>query len=114
MGRSNDESGGSVTVSMEITGEYEEVMRRLGEGSAVSEDLAVVMEDLATIVEIVEDIDGGTRSKIADQLAGTTAIEYGPEDVVAALQVLERYGAVTLEGNTWKPSGQRRAEGSST
>ncbi len=106
MSESNDESGRSVTVSVELAGEYDEVMARLDTDPAAGHDLAPLVDDLELVVETVKRVGGGTRSTIAEALAGT-AVEYDAEGIVPVLQVLERYGLVTLEGNTWYPAARR-------
>lgn len=109
MENDNGSNGESVTVSMEIAGKYEDVMDRLDTDGARRTELATVTDDLAAIVETIEQTGGATRSNVADELSGRTAVEYGPEDVVPALQVLERYDVVALDGNTWKPTGNRES-----
>lgn len=102
----NDESGKSVTVSMELAGEYDDVMARLDTDPSAGHELAPLVDDVERVLETVERVGGGTRSTIAEALAGTT-VEYDAEGVVPLLQVLERYGLVTLEGNTWYPGTRR-------
>lgn len=102
MNEDDSETGDSVSVSMELTGEYDEVLSKLST-DAQEDHLAPLTDDLATIVATVDRIDGGTRSAVANNLPGEMTVDYDPEGVVTALQVLERYGLVTLEGNTWYP-----------
>lgn len=106
MSESEDETEASVAVSMELTGDYEEVLAKLATSGSGREDLTVLTDDLTMILETVERIEGGTRSSIAEHLPDDMAVEYDAEGVVPVLQTLERYGLVALEGNTWYP-GQR-------
>lgn len=93
----------TVNVSMEISGSYDDVLAKLGEGGRRPPELRPVVADLTTILETVERIDGGTRSAIASALPDDTVVEYDPEAVVGVMQMLERYDLVTLDGNTWNP-----------
>jgi hypothetical protein len=92
-----------VSVSMEITGDYEEVMSKLQSGDSGRTDLDPLLGDLGILLETIVQMDGGTRSAIAQQLPGEMAVTFDAQAVVDTLQVLERYELVVLEGNTWKP-----------
>ncbi|MFC7028055.1 hypothetical protein ACFQJ5_11455 [Halomicroarcula sp. GCM10025324] len=93
----------TVAVSLEITGNYDDVMDRLQQPSNGSPGLDPLMGDLETLLETIVQMDGGTRSAIADRLPDAMAVSFDAQAVVDTLQVLERYDLVTLEGNTWKP-----------
>jgi hypothetical protein len=97
---SNEES---VMVSMELNGKYEDIINKLGHSTSRSMELDEVAGDLSILLETVVQLDGGTRSAIAERLADETTVDYDSEAVVNALRVLERYGLVTLDGNTWMP-----------
>lgn len=99
-------SDGSVSVSMELTGEYDEILSKLTTDATEDDELAPLVADLETILATVDRIDGGTRSVVADSLPEEMTVQYDPEGVVTALQVLERYDLVTLDGNTWYPGDQ--------
>lgn len=103
MDEDTDEKPDNVSVSVEITGKYDEVVDKLERGAPKRDELEPVTTDLATLLDTVVELDGGTRSAIASELPDGTAAEYDAEAVVGALQVLERYGLVRLEGNTWMP-----------
>jgi len=96
----------AVTVSMELSGEYEDVLSKLKQVESSDPSLVPLAADLETLLETVVRINGGTRSAIAEQLPAETTVDFDPEAVVDTLQVLERYGLVVLEGNTWKPGPQ--------
>ena len=100
MNTDGPESEDSVSVSMELTGKYDDVLSKLTT-DARADELVPLVDDLETILATVDQIGGGTRSVVADSLPEEMAVQYDPEDVVTALQVLERYGLVTLDGNTW-------------
>ncbi|WP_424000440.1 hypothetical protein ACOZ4I_13655 [Haloarcula salina] len=100
----------NVTVSMEISGDYEEVMSKLSMEESGTTSLAPLLDDLETLLETVVRMDGGTRSAIAQQLPDTMSVNFDAQAVVDTLQVLERYDLVVLEGNTWKPGPQLTIE----
>lgn len=104
MTENEPETDEAVSVSMELTGEYDEVLSKLDTESK-GDELGPLTDDLLAVVETVERIGGGTRSAVAEGLPSEMAVQYDPEGVVQVLQVLERYGLVTLEGNTWYPAG---------
>lgn len=103
MSQDTDETGDGVTVSVEIDGEYDEVISKLRSSEAESGDLGPLIGDVSTVLETIVRIDGGTRSAVADELPEGMAVTYDAEAVVGLLAVLERYDLITLEGNTWKP-----------
>jgi hypothetical protein len=109
MAEDEEEDVDSVSVSMEITGQYEDVVSKLKSEESRPDALAPLAADLETLLETVQQMGGGTRSAIADELPGETAADYDAAAVVETMQVLERYDLVVLEGNTWKP-GPRLAE----
>ena len=102
MDKSDVEDNGSVTVTMELNGEYGDVVGKLAETERQREELRVVMADLERLLDTVEAIDGGTKSVIVENLPGDMAATFDSDAVVNALQVLEGYDLVTLDGNTWK------------
>lgn len=97
-----DETDDTVTVSMELSGAYDDVLGKLQPAESSDESLLPLLADLETLLETVVRIDGGTRSVIADRLPETNA-DLDAAAVVETLQVLERYDLVALDGNTWKP-----------
>ncbi|WP_254273564.1 hypothetical protein [Haloarcula marina] len=92
-----------VAVSMEITGSYDEVMSKLDTTASAGPSLGPLNADVERLLETVVRINGGTRSAIAEQLPADMSVAFDAEAVVETMQVLERYGLVVLEGNTWKP-----------
>jgi hypothetical protein len=103
------EAADDVSVSMEITGRYEEVVSKLKSEQSRPDTLAPLASDVEILLETVQRMGGGTRSAIADELPGEMAADYDAAAVVETMQVLERYDLVVLEGNTWKP-GPRLAD----
>lgn len=93
-----------VQVSMEITGTYDEVLSRLSTVEERRDGVEPLIRDVEVVLETLERMGEGTRSAVADNLAGETAVEMDAEAVVELLHVLKRYDLVVLEGNTWKPS----------
>jgi len=103
MSEQSDADTDEVSVSMELSGPYADVMSKLTVEETTGPSLSPLAEDLTALLETVERIDGGTRSAIAEALPAETTVDYDPEAVVETMQVLERYDLVVLEGNTWKP-----------
>lgn len=103
MDADDSESPDSVSVSVELTGRYDEVLSKLETDDPQSDGLAPVLADLREILATVDRIDGGTRSAVADELPADTTADYDPEAIVTALQLLGAYGLVSLDGNSWYP-----------
>jgi len=103
------DDGDDVTVSMELSGPYNEVLAKLQPADAAEASLAPLVADMEVLLSTVASIDGGTRSVIAEALPADTAADYDPAAVVDALQVLERYDLVVLDGNTWRPGPRLEA-----
>ncbi|WP_284007000.1 hypothetical protein [Haloarcula pelagica] len=103
MSENQDVDEKEVSVSMELSGDYEEVMSKLHSGDGGRTDLNPLLGDLEQLLETVVRINGGTRSAIAQQLPDDMTVSFDAQAVVDTLQVLERYDLVVLEGNTWKP-----------
>lgn len=103
MAENESESDESVSVNVELTGSYEEVFSKLDASATGTAELSPVVDDMATILDVVETIDGGTRSAVARRLPEEMTAEYDAEEVVTVLQVLAQYDLVTLDGNTWRP-----------
>lgn len=99
-----DDDPGAVTVSMEIAGPYEDVLSRLKYERSAGAPLKPFVHDVELVLETLERMGEGTRSAVANELPDETTVEYDAAAVVDLLQVLKRYGLVTLEGNTWKPN----------
>lgn len=93
----------TVSVSLEITGGYDEVMERLQSSPKSVSSLKPLLADLEILLETIVQMDGGTRSAIAQELPDEMTVTFDAQAVVDTLQVLERYELVVLEGNTWKP-----------
>lgn len=103
MSENDDAEENTVSVSMELSGDYEDVMSKLHAGDGRRTDLNPLVSDLDVLLETVVRINGGTRSAIAQQLPDEMAASLDAQAVVDTMQVLERYDLVVLEGNTWKP-----------
>ena len=96
------ERDGNVSVTMELSGEYDDVVSRIVIDEGSREELHTIVEDFSTLLDTIDVIGGGTKSVIVENLPADMATEYDADTVVSALQTLEQYGLVTLEGNTWK------------
>lgn len=102
MGSNEPEETDSVSVSMELSGRYEDVVSKLENSDRTRPGLQNVFADFEKLLDTVETIDGGTKSVIVENLPDDMAVTYDSDAVVNALQVLEGYDLVTLDGNTWK------------
>lgn len=98
------ERSNTVTVSVELVGDYEDILPKLRDPETEPGILHPVGADLSRILDTVERLDGGTRSAIVANLPEGMEHDYEAETVVDALQVLSCYDLVTLDGNTWKSS----------
>lgn len=103
MGENKVSDGDNVSVSVELSGEYGQVMSKLRSSSSPNPAVEAMADDCVVLLETVNRIDGGTKSAVASALPDDTTIPYDADVVVEALQVLARYDLVVLEGNTWKP-----------
>ncbi|EMA15543.1 MULTISPECIES: hypothetical protein [Haloarcula] len=110
MGDEEDIEDEAVSVSMEISGNYDEVMSKLATEDEGSTSLVSLLDDLEQLLDTVVRMDGGTRSAIAQQLPKDMTVSFDAQAVVDTLQVLERYDLVVLEGNTWKPGPKLTTE----
>ncbi|AUG48233.1 hypothetical protein BVU17_12120 [Haloarcula taiwanensis] len=110
MGDEEDLEDETVSVSMEISGNYDEVMSKLATEDDGSTSLVSLLDDLEQLLDTVVRMDGGTRSAIAQQLPKDMTVSFDAQAVVDTLQVLERYDLVVLEGNTWKPGPKLTTE----
>lgn len=102
MSESKEKKTESVSVTMELNGEYGEVISKLASVEDDREELRAIVADFGRLLDTVDGIDGGTKSVIVEHLPGDMAEAYDSDAVVIALQVLEQYDIVTLDGNTWR------------
>ena len=103
MGDNKVSNGDDISVSLELSGEYDQVMSKLRSSSSPNPAVEAMAADCVVLLETVNQIDGGTKSAVASALPDDTTIPYDANAVVETLQVLARYDLVVLEGNTWKP-----------
>lgn len=97
------ETDDSVSATVELTGKYDEIASILGKTAGAREDLAPVTADMEVVLEIVDRTGGATKSRIADELPADVTADFDPDTVIHVLRVLELYGLVELDGNTWRP-----------
>ncbi|SFR64488.1 hypothetical protein [Halogeometricum limi] len=101
-----DETGetkDSVSVTMELSGPYDEVLSKLASDDEGGSPAADFLHDVELLLDTLDRMGEGTRSSVAERLPEEMTVEYDAEAVVGLLQVLKRYDLVVLEGNTWKP-----------
>jgi len=101
-----DSKPGSVSVSMEISGPYDDVVSKLRPEEDGVDGLSPLVSDLKVVLDTLVRINGGTRSVIADNIAAETTTEFDAQTVVETMQLLKRYDLAVLEGNTWKPGSK--------
>ena len=87
---------------MVLTVEYNSIVDKCASNGGVREETRTVIADFERLLETVDAIDGDIKSVIVENLPGDMAAAYDADAVVNAMQVLERYALVTLDGNTWK------------
>lgn len=103
MGDEKADNPDIVTISVEISGEYGDVISKLRDEDDTDDSLSPLISDIESLLQTIDRSGGGTRSAIADRLSSETACSLDAEAVVDICRVLERYGFVVLEDNTWKP-----------
>lgn len=92
-----------ITAVVELSGRYEDIANILGGDADRYPELSSIYEDIGEVVDIVVRTGGATKSRIAAELPPGMARELDAEDVIHVLRVLELYGIVELDGNTWRP-----------
>lgn len=97
------ENTDEVSVTIELTGNYADVVTKLRDSEVGDQYLDSVTHDLSILLETLGRMGGGTRSAIAEELPDDMIVEHDAEDVVTVMNVLAKYNLVRLEGNTWKP-----------
>jgi len=97
------ESTDSVTTTVELSGEYEQVAEILAMDGTEYPELSVVVEDMGAVMDIVTRTGGATKSQIASELPPGIIADLSVDHVIHVLRVLELYDVVELDGNTWRP-----------
>jgi len=95
-----NETGESIYIRAQIEGPGREVLDRLTQSPEEThefEGLGKVVEDMATVLQTIEHLDGGIRSKVARR----ADLQLSDEGVRHLLEVLREYRLLELEGNTW-------------
>ncbi|MFB6150891.1 MAG: hypothetical protein ABEJ40_03705 [Haloarculaceae archaeon] len=93
----------SVTATVELSGEYEEIANILAIEQSDYPELSAVGDDMGAVLEIVARTGGATKSRIADELPSGVTADLDGDNVIHVLRVLELYELVRLDGNTWQP-----------
>ena len=99
----DDNEGGSVTATVELSGNYEQIAEILAVEEAEYPELSVVVEEMGAVMDIVTQTGGATKSRIADDLPPGVSDDLNADRVIHVLRTLELYGLVRLDGNTWRP-----------
>lgn len=99
----DDQTGDSVTATVELAGDYDEIAAILGREEEARQELHAVGEDLEAVLEIVQRTGGTTKSQLVDDLPAGVTADLDADSVIHVLRVLELYDLVTLDGNTWRP-----------
>jgi hypothetical protein len=106
MSENDSSSGDSVSVRVEIEGKYGDVVDKLQASVGDRELYGDLIGDFEVLLEVLQRENGGTRSALAEAIERSdleTVATLDSERIVTYLRVLEGYGLVELEGNTWKP-----------
>lgn len=98
-----EERDDSVSATVELVGKYEEIATILGKTTGSPDELNPVTNDMEIILEIVGRTGGATKSRIAEELPSDVIADFDADSVIHVLRVLELYGLVDLDGNTWRP-----------
>lgn len=105
----------SVIATVELSGGYEKIAGILGQEREEYPRMSNIADDMGAVMDIVTRTGGATKSQLAADLPSGNARELDAESVIHVLRVLELYGLVRLDGNTWRPgpalsSGQDGAD----
>jgi hypothetical protein len=98
-----DSESTSVRATVELTGDYEQIAEILGREHTRPGEMSSLVEDMTAVLEIVTRTGGATKSRIAEELPPGVSAELDADAVIHVLRVLELYGLVELDGNTWRP-----------
>ena len=98
-----DERANSITTTVELVGEYEEIAAILGREADAVDELAPVVADVETVLDVVERTGGVTKGRLAEEMPSDVTADLDAEAVIHVLRVLELYDLVSLDGNTWRP-----------
>lgn len=101
-----DKNTQNIQTNVELAGNYEEIMEILEESGHKNEVFTSLLNDFEIILETIESIDGGTKSRIVTELPSNLSIDIEAEELVPILRVFENYELVTLDGNTWNPGSK--------
>ena len=105
-----DETGDSVTATVELSGDYDEIAEILAVEGSDYPALSTVAEDMGAVLDIVTRTGGATKSRISEELSPDVTGELDVDSVIHVLRVLEVYELVRLDGNTWRPGPALSAE----
>lgn len=103
-------SGDIVTATVELNGKYEHIADILAEDREEHDEMSDITADMASVLEIVSQLGGATKSRIAEELPPGVTADLDSDGVIRVLRVLELYGLVTLDGNTWRRSSEPSIE----
>lgn len=107
---SDNEKRNSVNINVELSGRYEDIADIMGFNSDKSGKYGYISDDFEEIVETIDRLGGGTRSGIAEELSSSTTVNIDGESIIDFLRVLEHYGLVELDQNTWRVRSTEREE----
>jgi len=95
--------GASIETTVELAGNYEDIAELLGTNESEYDQLEVLQEDFESVLSIVTRLGGATKSQIVEELPSDVSSTFDVDTVIYVLRVLELYGLVELDGNTWYP-----------
>lgn len=103
MDENTNEKSGNVSVNVEMSGNYDDIVAIMDKNETNYGEFEYLLGDFEIIINTIKSIDGGTKSRIISELPSELSVDIGAEELVPMLRVLETYGLVTLDGNTWTP-----------
>jgi|AntDeeMinimDraft_4_1070355.scaffolds.fasta_scaffold06308_4 hypothetical protein len=90
MNESEASGSGDVSISIELSGKYDQEMSKLSSSPHPNPAVEAMTDDCVVLLETIDRIDGGTKSAVASALPDDTTVSYDANAVVEALQVLAR------------------------
>jgi len=79
------EKSGEVSVTVELSGEYDDIMSRVMVDDRSRQEIQSVVKDFERLLDTIDAINGGTKSVIVENLPGDMAVDYDSDTVVSAL-----------------------------
>lgn len=92
----------SVSATVELSGEYEEIVDIISTDESEHPKLTDITEDMGVVLDVITRTGGATKSQIPDEAPSNATVAFDGSSVIHVLRVLELYDLVHLDGNTWR------------